>query len=111
VSRRSDKEDPAAELLARVIYDLIPFLPAYNSNQWVSHFIYYYTTMDFVYCHSRKYQALDTIAEFLNIIKTRYSRTVKYFRTNSKRTLGQKFNTFIAVYRISTEHLAPATPA
>jgi hypothetical protein len=110
VSRRSDKKDPAAELLARVTYDLIPFLPAYNSNQWVSHFICCYTTMDFVYCHFRKHQALDTIAEFLNIIKTRYSRTVKYFRTDSKRTLGQKFNTLIAAYRISTEHLAPATP-
>jgi hypothetical protein len=111
VSRQSDKKDPAAEPLARVTYDLIPFSPAYNSDQWVSHFTCYYTTMDFVYCHSRKYQALDTITEFLNIVKTRYSRTVKYFRTNSKRTLDQKFNTLIAAYRISTEHSAPATPA
>jgi hypothetical protein len=83
VSRRSDKENPAAELLARVT-----FLPAYNSDQWVSHFTCCYTTMDFVYCHFRKHQALDTITEFLNIVKTRYGRTVKYFRTDSKRTLG-----------------------
>jgi hypothetical protein len=87
VSRRSDKEDPAAEPLARVAYDLIPFSPAYNGNQWVSHFTCCYTTMDFVYCHFRKHQALDTIAEFLNIVKTRYDRTVKYFRTDGKCTL------------------------
>jgi hypothetical protein len=88
VSRRSDKEDPAAEPLARVMYDLIPFLPAYNGDQWVSHFICCYTTIDFVYCYSCKYQALDTITEFLNIVKTRYSRIIKYFRTDSERTLG-----------------------
>ena len=85
--------------------------PAYNENKWVSHFTCCKTHMDFVYCHTRKNGALETIMEFLNMAKTRYGKTVKYFRVDGERTLGRDFDRLIASYGISVEMTAPATPA
>lgn len=111
ISRRSEKEDPAEDPLARVAYDLISLSTAYNGYKWVSHFTCYQTTMDFVYCHARKSQALDTIREFLNMVRTRFGRRVKYFRTDGERTLGREFDMLMDTYGITTERSAPATPA
>ncbi len=54
VSRRSDKEDPANEPLARVAYDLIQLSTVYNNKKWISHFHCYFTGMDFIYTHAKK---------------------------------------------------------
>ena len=70
VSRRIEKENPAELPLKRVIWDLIKINPAYNKNKWVSHFTCYKTHIDFIYCHTRKNRALETIIEFFNIVKT-----------------------------------------
>jgi transposase InsO family protein len=111
VSRRSTKEEPAAEPLARVAYDLIQMTTAYNEDKWISHFRCYYTGMDFAYTHSRKSQAVDIVTEFLNLAQNRYERAVRYFRTDGETSLGSRFKELTAARGITTERSAPATPA
>ena len=111
ISRRPDKEDPAAEPLARVAYDLIQFDSGYNQHVWVSHFYCYFSTMDFVYTHSHKSEATAIIGEFLSMVKNRYGRTVKYLRTDCEPSLGNKFKQLKADSGITWERTAPYTPA
>jgi Reverse transcriptase (RNA-dependent DNA polymerase) len=111
VSRRPGKEDPALTPLARVSYDLIEFAPAYNNEKWVSHFRCYYTTMDWVYTHTKKSQAVDVVKEFINMVHTRYNKSIRYLRTDGERSLGRIFDDFIATQGITTERSALDTPA
>jgi hypothetical protein len=111
VSRRPTKEDPAAEPLARVAYDLIQMTTVYNEDKWISHFRCYYTGMDFAHTHSRKLQAVDIVTEFLNLAQNRYGRAIRYFRTDGETSLGSRFRELTAARGITTERSAPATPA
>ena len=111
VSRRPDKEDPASEPLTRISYDLVEFAPAYNGDKWMSHFRCYYTSMDWVYTHAKKSQAVDVIKEFVNMVHTRYSKSIRYFRTDGERSLGRSFDDFMASQGITPERSAPGTPA
>jgi hypothetical protein len=104
VSRRPTKEDPAAELLARVAYDLIQITTAHNQDKWISHFRCYYTGMDFAYTHTKKSQAVDIVTEFLNLTQNRYGRT------DGETSLGSRFKELTAARGITTERSAPATP-
>jgi hypothetical protein len=105
------KEDPAAEPLARVAYDLIQMKIAYNQDKWISHFRCYYTGMDFAYTHAKKSQAVDIVTEFLNLAQNCYRRAVRYFRTDGETSLGSRFKELTAVRGIITERSAPATLA
>jgi hypothetical protein len=84
VSRRTTKETPAEAPMARVAYDLIQMAPAYNNNQWISHFRDYHTKMDFVYTHHSKGQATAIVESFLNLIKSQYQLSPRYFRTGGE---------------------------
>jgi hypothetical protein len=111
VSRQPYKEDQAAEPLARVAYDLIQFQSGYNGDKWASHFHCYKTKMDFVYTHTHKSQAVGVVAEFINMVATRYGKKIVYFRTDGERSLGHKFDDLMADKGITAERSAPATPA
>jgi Reverse transcriptase (RNA-dependent DNA polymerase) len=111
ISRRPEKEDPAESPLARISYDLISLNEAYNGDKWVSHFTCNYTTMDFVYTHSSKGDAVSIIREFLNMAQNRYGHKIRYFRTDGERALGHKFDDLMTVHGITTERSTPDTPA
>jgi Reverse transcriptase (RNA-dependent DNA polymerase) len=111
ISRRTGKEDPASAPLARVAYDLIDMGEAYNGHKWASHFQCNYTTMDFIYTHASKDQAVEVIKEFINMAQRRYSYDIRYIHSDGERSLGKKFDDVIASYGISAERSAPYTPA
>jgi hypothetical protein len=111
VSRRTAKTIAADEPMARVAYDLIPMKPAYNNNQWISHFRDYHTKMDFIYTHHTKGQATAIVEDFLNLIKTQYQLSLRHFRTDGEKSLGNKFSNLLSDKGILTERLAPYTPA
>ena len=114
ISRRTNKEDPAEAPMARVAYDLIQMTPAYNGDKWISHFSDYFTSMDFIYTHTKKSQSVEIIKEFVAMIKTRYSRSInsiRYLRTDGETSLGRKFDVLIANLGITTERSAPYTPS
>jgi hypothetical protein len=85
--------------------------PAYNNNQWISHFRDYYMRMDFIYTHHTKRQAMAIIENFLNLIKTQYQLQPRHFRTDGETSLGKKFSKLMAGKGILIERLAPYTPA
>ena len=109
VSRRTSKETLADELIARIAYDLISMTPAYNKDEWISHFRDYYTKMDFVYTHRSKGQATAIVESFLNLIKTQFQLSVRFFRSDGERSLGHEFDAIIASRGIITERTAPYT--
>jgi hypothetical protein len=111
VSRRTTKEIPAETPITRVAYDLIQMASAYNNNQWISHFSDYHTKMDFVYTHHSKGQATAIGESFLNLIKSQYQLSPRYFQTDGAKSLGGKFDKVIAAKGIITERTAPYTPA
>jgi hypothetical protein len=111
VSRRTAKTPAADEPMARVAYDLVHMTPAYNNNQWISHFRDYYTKMDFVYTHHTKGQATAIVENFLNLINTQYQLIPRHFRTDGEKSLGKKFGNLMAGKGILTERSAPYTPA
>jgi hypothetical protein len=111
VSRRTAKTPTADEPMARVAYDLVYMTPAYNNNQWISHFRDYYTKMDFVYTHHTNGQAIAIVENFLNLIKTQYQLIPRHFRTDGETSLGKKFGNLMANKGILTERSAPYTPA
>lgn len=67
--------------------------------------------MDFVYTHTKNSQAVDVIKMSLNIIKNRYSKSVRSFSTNGERLLRRKLGDFMATLGITTERSPLATPA
>ena len=114
ISRRTEKEDPAEAPLARIAYDLIEMTTAYNGHKWISHFSDYYTSMDFVYTHHRKGQSVGIVSQFINMVKTRYSRninSIRYLRTDGETSLGKKFDALIAEKGITAERSSPYTPS
>jgi hypothetical protein len=70
VSRRTEHEEEVIQPLEKNGYDLIPMEEAYNGDQWVSHFFYFNTKMNFVYTHPKKNDALKIIEAFVQMAKT-----------------------------------------
>jgi hypothetical protein len=110
ILKRLNKKEPAKKSLIRSFYDLIEMIPVYNEEKWISHFSCYYTSMDFIYTHHKKLQAIEIIKKFINMIKTRYDKKVQFFRINGERSLRNKFNSLVTMKGIITERSALATP-
>jgi hypothetical protein len=83
--------------------------PAYNSNQWISHFRDYHTKTDFVYTHHTKGQATAIVENFLDLIKTQYQLSPRFFRTDGETSLGGKFDKMMVNRGIITERSTPYT--
>jgi hypothetical protein len=111
VSRRPGVEFPVDKPLKRVGYDLIPMNPSYNSHVWVSHFRCMVTSMDFVYTHAKKSQAQPIVVAFLNLVERQYKLSVRFFRTDGERTLGDIFKLALQDKGIRVERSAPDTQA
>jgi hypothetical protein len=111
ISRRTDQEEPATRPFDRVSYDLIPMTEAYNGDKWISHFKCYVTSMNHVYTHPQKSNANSILKEYVQMVKTRHSATIRFMRLDGERTLGAEFDTLTREHGISTERTAPYTPA
>ena len=62
--------------------------------------------MEFVYTHPRKNDFLYYIGVFLQMIKTRYDQTVRFFRMDDEPTLEEKFDALITSYGIIQKRTA-----
>ena len=111
VSRRPDVEFPVDKPLERVGYDLIQMSPSYNNHKWLSHFRCLLTSMDFSYTHAKKSQAQPIVAAFLNLVERQYKLSVRFFRTDGERTLGDIFKDATQGKGIRVERSAPDTQA
>jgi hypothetical protein len=111
VSRRPDVEFSAEKPLERVGYDLVQMSPAYNDHRWLSHFRCLFTGMDFSYTHAKKSQAQPIVVAFLNLVERQYKHSVRFFRTDGERTLGDIFKFDTQDKGIRVERSAPETQA
>ena len=111
ISRNPDKSENLEQPFYRTTYDLMQFPTALNKDQWVSHFACSSTDFNLVYTHPRKSDATAIIQTALNIIKTRYSGEIVFFRSDGERSLGIEFSNFLSKKDITYEPSASDTPA
>lgn len=109
ISRSSSKEEDSTEPFFRLSYDLLQLQPAYNQDKWVSHFACLKTGFTFIFTHQDKSEAQEIVQFVIKLIKTRYKRTVTFFRTDGERTLGNETKSFLVDQGITLETSAPGT--
>jgi hypothetical protein len=109
VSRRLEQKESIDYSLSRVDYDLISMNEKYNENFWISHFVDFYTRMNFVYTHLRKNDALSVIREFLRTTRIRYDQIVRFIRIDDERTLRFEYREFMKLRKIVTKRFASYT--
>jgi hypothetical protein len=109
VSRRSEQKESIDYSLSRIDYDLISMNEKYNEDFWVSHFVDFYTRMNFVYTHSRKNDALSVIREFLRTIRIKYDQIVRFIKMNDERILRFEYREFMKLRRIVTKRFVSYT--
>jgi hypothetical protein len=109
VSHHTTKETPTEALIARVTYNLVQMAPAYNNNQWISHFRDYHMKMNFIYTHHTKGQAIAIVESFLDLIKSQYQLSSRYFQTNGETSLEDEFNKNMTIRGIITKRTTPYT--
>ncbi len=61
--------------------------------------------MNFVYTHTKKSQSVKIVIDFLNIIKIRFGREIRYFRTDKEIFLNYKYDELIIEREIIIERL------
>jgi hypothetical protein len=105
ISRRFDQFESTSYFLDRVKFDLIFMHRAYNDDQWVSHFIYFFFHMNFVWTHSRKNDALSVIKKFVKLTFTRYEQIVRFIRIDDEQILSIEYDNFMKMRIISTKRI------
>jgi hypothetical protein len=109
MSLRFEQKESIDYSLSRIDYDLISMNEKYNEDFWVSHFVDFYTRMNFVYTHSRKNDVLSMIREFLKTIRIRYDQIVRFIRMNDERILRFEYRDFMKMRKIVTKRFASYT--
>jgi hypothetical protein len=109
VSRRLEQKKSIDYFLNRIDYDLISMNEKYNEDFWISHFVDFYTRMNFVYIHFRKNDVLSMIREFLKTIRIRYDQIVRFIRMNDERILRFEYRNFMKMRRIVTKRFVSYT--
>ena len=85
--------------------------PAYNGEEWISHFQCTTTGFNLVYTHRHKGEATDIIERALQFIKTQFKKDVRFMRLDGERSLGKIFDNILARTGIKSGVTAPDTPA
>jgi hypothetical protein len=111
ISRRFDQFESTSYLLERVDFDLILMHRAYNDDQWVSHFICFFSHRNFVWTHSKKNNALSVIKEFVKLTLTRYEQIFRFIRIDDEQILSIEYDNFMKIRKISTKRIASYTSA
>jgi hypothetical protein len=110
ISRESTKEEDSNEPFYRVSFDLLQLQKAYNQDKWTSHFACTKTEFTFIFTHPNKSDAQDIIEFFVQMVKTRYKRSIAFLRTDGERTIGNETKAFLQNQGITLETSAPNTP-
>ncbi len=87
ISRRIDQSKKTLYSFDRIGYDLILMQSTYNDDQWISHFICFFTHINFVWTHFRKNDALSVIKKFVKLTTTRFKQIVRFIRINNEQIL------------------------
>jgi hypothetical protein len=109
VFRRIDQKESIDHSLSRIEYDLISMNEKYNDDFWISHFVDFYTRMNFVYTHSQKNDALSVIREFLKTTRIKYDQIVRFIKMNDERILRFEYREFMKLRKIVTKRFASYT--
>ena len=111
ISHSHEREETSTEPFFRISYDFIAMNRALNGHEWVSHFACTVHDFNIVYTHRQKGEAQEIVRRAVNLIKTRFNKTVAFFRTDGEKSLGGDFHAFIKSLGITYEPSAPDTPA
>ncbi len=109
ISRRLDQFESTNYSLDRVDFDLILMHRVYNDNQWISHFICFFSHMNFVWTHLRKNDALSIIKKFVKLTLIRYEQIVRFIRINDEQILNIEYDNFMKMRKISTKRIVSYT--
>jgi hypothetical protein len=82
-----------------------------ENSRYVLHFLCRYTGMNHVYILPNKDQetVLRTIQDFTTYIKRRWGLTIRIFQLDGEKSLGRKWNSWIATAGITEHRTAPDT--
>ena len=94
-----------------VHFNLIQLKPAYNSDQWVLHFIDDFSSMNFIKTLPSKVGLLEFIKEFVQFIKTCYDCIVHILHLDNESSLQTQFVNWTQEMRIAVEFTAPYSPS
>ena len=111
ISRSSDHEIPSTKPCYRICYDLIPMAPAYNSDQWISHFICDYSGFHWVYTHRSKYEAIKYVQRMVDLAKNHHHMPISFIRLDGEPALGHAFDDLCNTNGIVIERTPPYTPS
>ena len=80
-----------------------------NKNQWISYIICSEYNFYIIFIYRNKLQATNIFIKIINIIKIKYSDKIMFIKLNEKRSLEEKFATFITEKNIIFEFFASNT--
>jgi hypothetical protein len=109
ISRRFDEFEPTSYSFDRVSFNLILMHRAYNDDQWINHFICFFSHMNFVWTHLRKNDALFVIKKFVKLTFIRYEQIVRFIRIDDEQTLSIEYDNFMKLRRIITKRIVSYT--
>jgi hypothetical protein len=109
ISRRFEQFESTSYSLDRVDFDSILMHRAYNDDQWVNHFICFFTHMNFVWTHLKKNDALSMIKKFVKLTLTRYEQIVRFIRINDEQILSIEYENFMKMRKIRTKRIVSYT--
>ncbi|CAD6443385.1 bfd724cf-dd17-42e5-91e6-a316cf6c4bc6 [Sclerotinia trifoliorum] len=95
----------------RVTWDLIVIKPAYNGDQYASHFQCTTCRLHIVYTHRTKAESVDLIEQFFELVKTQFKSKVRFFHCDGETTLGRQFEEICQRRGVIIEKIASYTLA
>jgi hypothetical protein len=107
IFRSAENVETSDKSFFRVTYDLIQLGPAFNKNEWVSHFACHAIDFNLVFTHEKKSDASRIVREAVNLIETRFNFKVVFIRSDEEKFLGADFKDFLVEKGISFEPFAP----
>jgi predicted translin family RNA/ssDNA-binding protein len=75
----------------------------YNSNRYISHIVYDWTALNYLYTQQIKTQSLQTLKQFVKYMATRYRYTVHFVHLNRETTLLSNFKKWADIKEITIE--------
>jgi hypothetical protein len=109
VSRRLNQFESASYSLDRIDFDLIFMHCAYNDDQLISHFICFFSHMNFVWTHLKKNDVLSVIKKFVKLTLIRYEQIVRFIRIYDELILNIEHENFMKMRKISTKRIVSYT--
>lgn len=90
ISRSHFKEHPATQIFMRINYDIVHMSRGYNGDRYISHFSCEYSSFQFIFTHASKTEASRCCLYVINMIRTHFGISVRYFHTDGETSLGKE---------------------